>query len=798
MQQTNQATIQPTKATQKLRGVLCVMLSIVLTFSLSALNPLTALATDTTETWDSALDKSKEADYSAYSSTTETTTALQSNTDSATDQPYFSLCDKGVVTPIKLQSPWNTCWSFSIIAAAETSILSEMNKTYEDTGLDLSELHLAWFSYLKTLEEYVGSAQAGEGFNNGTEYPSIVLNTGGYPTYGTTAFSSGRGPVYESTAPYKNQENYILCDVLDPDAAEGSKAKQKSLTLDDINDLRSKGYTVTPLYYAKNYDNKWYNATWQLSDDLFNASDFTLEESFILPDICTYDESGAYEFNQEGLDAIKDQLTKGRAVSMVFCADDSTPESPVESKYINRDTWAHYTYEPKKDSNSAHAVTIVGWDDNYSKDNFLEGHQPDKNGAFLVKNSWGASNNEFPNKYNWGIVDEEGNNTGYFWLSYYDESIQYLETFDFDLSEEGQDASYDIDQYNYLAPAKTLVNSSDKKISSANAFTASEDRTVRTMTCETVKPNTTVTYELYLLDDDTKDPTNNGSTPVVTKEATYEYGGFHRCMLSEDEWIPMREGQRYAVVVTQKCNNDEKYYQMVGESYTTISRFGGCVARVNEKESWSYSDGAWTDWKTITNELAEKEKQEQGKVETVIDNMPIKAYSEQRDWASIDTLSDLQSQIDQAKALLNWLKVSTDGSDVYQNEKWVTQEEYDALADAIEQAQAKLDLAGSNWKTTLVSTTPTQADAESSLEAITLATQTCQASAQPGLKAISKDGDSSTTTSETNQASSTSSTADANLGLMNALICLIVLAGTTSGLALTRKRILDKKGNTRQ
>lgn len=348
MQQTDQATIQPTKATQKMRYVLCVMLSIVLMFSLGALNPLTALATDTTETWDSALDESKKADYSAYSSTTETTTALQSNTDSAIDQSYFNLCDKGVVTPIKLQSPWNTCWSFSIIAAAETSILSEMNKTYEDTKLDLSELHLAWFSYLKTLEEYVGSAQAGEGFNNETKLPSIVLKTGGYPTYGTTAFSSGRGPVYESTAPYKNQENYIMCKIVAPDTTEDTKAERKSLTLDDINDLRSKGYTVTELYYANSYGNEWYNATWQLSDDLFNVSDFTLEESFILPDICTYDESGAYEFNKEGLDAIKDQLTKGRAVSMVFCADDSTPESPGESKYINRTPGHTIPMSPKK------------------------------------------------------------------------------------------------------------------------------------------------------------------------------------------------------------------------------------------------------------------------------------------------------------------------------------------------------------------------------------------------------------------------------------------------------------------
>lgn len=49
-----------------------------------------------------------------------------------------------------------------------------------------------------------------------------------------------------------------------------------------------------------------------------------------------------------------------------------------------------------------HAITIVGWDDSFSKDNFYSGCKPESNGAFLVKNSWGD---------NWG----EG---GYFWISY--------------------------------------------------------------------------------------------------------------------------------------------------------------------------------------------------------------------------------------------------------------------------------------------------------------------------------------------------------------------------------------------
>ena len=59
----------------------------------------------------------------------------------------------------------------------------------------------------------------------------------------------------------------------------------------------------------------------------------------------------------------------------------------------------------KGDANPNHAVTIVGWDDNYSRNNFYS--KPEGDGAWIVKNSWGA---------NWG-------NNGYFYVSYYDEKF---------------------------------------------------------------------------------------------------------------------------------------------------------------------------------------------------------------------------------------------------------------------------------------------------------------------------------------------------------------------------------------
>ena len=39
--------------------------------------------------------------------------------------------------------------------------------------------------------------------------------------------------------------------------------------------------------------------------------------------------------------------------------------------------------------------------------NFLGGHQPEGNGAFLIKNSWGSELNEFPNNgyRHWGLLE---------------------------------------------------------------------------------------------------------------------------------------------------------------------------------------------------------------------------------------------------------------------------------------------------------------------------------------------------------------------------------------------------------
>lgn len=128
---------------------------------------------------------------------------------------------------------------------------------------------------------------------------------------------------------------------------------------------------------------------------------------------------------------------------------------------------SYYYYDTIMPSN--HAVTIVGWDDDYSRFNF--NHVPEGDGAFIVKNSWGTD---------WG-------DDGYFYVSYYDtkfaqvgrdevsytfilnDTIKYDKNYQYDISGKtdylitGQDTIWYQNIFNatgseYLAAVSTYFN----------------------------------------------------------------------------------------------------------------------------------------------------------------------------------------------------------------------------------------------------------------------------------------------------------------------------------------------------
>ena len=73
-------------------------------------------------------------------------------------------------------------------------------------------------------------------------------------------------------------------------------------------------------------------------------------------------------------------------------------------EYSSKDKNAYYV---DYNIGQNHAVTVVGWDDSYSRDHFTGKAKPKYDGAWLVKNSWGNYNSE----------------GGYFWVSYEDKTL---------------------------------------------------------------------------------------------------------------------------------------------------------------------------------------------------------------------------------------------------------------------------------------------------------------------------------------------------------------------------------------
>ncbi len=495
----------------------------------------------------------------------------------------------GRVTPVKLQNPFGTCWGFSVIAAAESSILSKYaayGQELAPTDLDLSEKHLAYFC-AHPLPADSDTGQGGEG-----SYPGPATkdgyDNGGLAYYGTTAFASGVGPRFEEEIPYepKDRENHIKY------SPQGE-----------------------PLYYTDDGD-------WSLEEEKRFGLAYELEESSLLPSPAGRDENGGYFYNEAGTNAIKSELMNGRAVSICFCADDSMPGQESSGNYINLDTWAHYTYAPES---ANHAVTIVGWDDAYDPSNFIEGHQPEQPGAWIVKNSWGAQSNSFPHKMDWG-------DDGYFYISYYDQSLSEPETFDFFIEDTGYD-QVNVNQYDYMTSAHFDIHDLEEKVSEANVFRVEDgDIALRTVATTTAKAGADITYQIYRLRDGFTSPTDG--ILEATIERNYTYAGYHRADLEEPLYF--REGKYYSVVVTQRSGG--KY--LFGSAYGLTKSFWDkqpeedrngrnySVGVVNEGESFLGLQDAsgnyeWEDWKDITTELIAFNDNN-----VTYDNFAIKAYAD--------------------------------------------------------------------------------------------------------------------------------------------------------------------------
>ena len=710
-------------------GSLCLVLAAVLC---AATMPTSAAAStaDVEQKWTAAVnDMVFEDGYDAYAyEGTAAPVALSDSNVSAAGLPQsYSLAKLGFVTKAKKQAPWGDCWCFATVAAAESSILSKAAQNGVDVGdLDLSERALINFVYSKNgvPASVAGSTQAGEGTYGAAN--SGYFDAGGKVSYCMTLFSAGIGLVPESQAPYKNNEAVIVCEVTPEGASEVQTKYWTQSEIDAYAAEHPADKIVRKSWAGPVRDDdgavvKYYD--WSIDDSLWDVKGYALNDANVLPAVRVEATESTPELTDANtVVAMKKELMAGHGIATAYHLDESNSDSNKVSKFFDRNTWSHYTWS---DDTSNHYVTIVGWDDTYSKGNFKNnaGKTPEGDGAWLVKQSSGSEEDEsdFQNTGAWGILDENGKHTGYFWLSYYDRSIRKCYSFDFDLTNYGGSGLSYTDQYDYLPQEDVIVASSKTPVSSANVFTAQGDMALRTLACATYKQNTTVTYQVYLLDSEAATPTDPEHAKLVcTAEGTYAYGGYHRVTLDEGDWVAMRKGQRYAVVTTQRCDDNGLWYQ--GAAMNNGRRIS-VRAKLNAGESWTgttagsvseaTSATSWTDWTAVAAGVHGTDFSG----EWAVDNASIKGISEARSWASVEELAKLKQALAQARAKLDAAKTSIDGSDVASSATWITQAEREDLEAKIAAAERLLARAG-DFEDALANTTPSSDEVIASIASV--------------------------------------------------------------------------------
>lgn len=203
---------------------------------------------------------------------------------------------------------------------------------------------------------------------------------------------------------------------------------------------------------------------------------------------------------------LKDALIKYGGLWVGYNAQQQAP-------YYNSKTAAQY-YNGTEEAN--HAVLLVGWDDSYSKDNFMI--TPPGDGAFILKNSWGTD-----------FGDE-----GYLYISYYDtqfvrgypaigvivnNTVSYNKNYQIDITGMDKYENFNLSQIYYANEFEALGN--DLIAAVGTYFSSSGEK-----------------YEISIYVNDILKHTQNG---------TSAFGGFSTVKLNN--YIPVNKGDIFRAVI---------------------------------------------------------------------------------------------------------------------------------------------------------------------------------------------------------------------------------------------------------
>lgn len=391
----------------------------------------------------------------------------------------YDLRDYGLVTSVKNQKSYGTCWAHAFINSAESNLI--LNEMVDDNSqINLSEAQLAYYAY-----------KIGE---SGSEDPLGLLagdrmiwspasnDWGGYSRLACMICATWISLI---------DEKYAIYDTSMKSWTNGGKAS---------SDL---AYDKTSVY-------------------LLNS----------------------YEIDPAETELIKKMVIEKGAVSIAYF-DAPSLNMPQPFRV------GEYIYCPYSVGKTNHGVSIVGWDDSISKENFRKviddvEYVPENDGAWLIKNSWGSSS---------GIE-------GYYWMSYEDKSMLESEcatAYDF-TNKRPYDNNYQYDG----TYTDYYLTSTGSKGSMANVYTAQRNECLKAVGFWTGAPGLEYKIEIYKDVNTAGDYIDGPMSGVLQADSTTSgvcpYTGYYTIDLVESVDIPINTSYAVSITFTDPRGEKVKLY----------------------------------------------------------------------------------------------------------------------------------------------------------------------------------------------------------------------------------------------